>query len=60
MDALHRVLLASQTLAVHALIVDARDDTAAAFYRKYGFIPFASDARQLMLPLATLRQLLTG
>lgn len=58
MDALHRVLLASQTLAVHAMIVDARDDAAAAFYRKYDFIPFADNERQLMLPLATLRQLL--
>src|SRR3546814_10637392 len=28
MDALDRVLLATQTLAVHAVIVDARDDTA--------------------------------
>lgn len=60
MDALHRVLLASQTLAVHAMIVDARDDAAAAFYRKYGFIPFADNERQLMLPMATLRQLLAG
>jgi GNAT superfamily N-acetyltransferase len=60
MDALHRVLLASQTLAVHVMIVDARDDAAAAFYRKYGFIPFADNVRQLMLPLATLRQLLTS
>jgi GNAT superfamily N-acetyltransferase len=60
MDALHRVLLASQTLAVHAVTVDARDDAAAAFYRKYGFIAFADNARQLVLPLATLRQLLTA
>lgn len=60
MDALHRVLLASQTLAVHAMIVDARDDAAASFYRKYGFIPFADDARRLMLPMATLRQLLAS
>ena len=59
MDALHRVLLASQTLAVHALIVDARDEVAAAFYRKYGFIHFADDARRLLLPMNTLRQLLT-
>lgn len=57
MDALHRVLLASQTLAVHAMIVDARDEAAAAFYRKYGFIPFADNERQLLLPMATLRQL---
>src|SRR5690349_22696637 len=32
MDALYRALLATQTLAVHAMIVDARDDAAAAFY----------------------------
>jgi GNAT superfamily N-acetyltransferase len=56
-DALQRVLLASQTLAVHAVIVDARDDAAYRFYRKYGFIPFADNDRQLLLPMATLRQL---
>ena len=60
MDAIHRVLLASQTLAVHAVTVDARDAAAAAFYRKYGFITFEDDARQLMLPMATLRQLVTS
>jgi GNAT superfamily N-acetyltransferase len=60
MDALNRVLLASQTLAVHAMIVDARDGAAAAFYRKYGFIPFADNQHQLMLPMATLRQLLVA
>jgi GNAT superfamily N-acetyltransferase len=60
MDALHRVWLASQTLAVHAMIVDARDDAAAAFYRKYGFIPFADHERQLLLPMTTLRQLLAS
>lgn len=60
MDALHRVLLASQTLAVHAMVVDARDDAAAGFYRKYGFIPFADNEHQLLLPMATLRQLLAG
>jgi GNAT superfamily N-acetyltransferase len=58
MDALHRVLLASQTLAVHAMVVEARDDAAAAFYGRYGFIPFADDVRRLVLPMATLRQLL--
>jgi GNAT superfamily N-acetyltransferase len=58
MDALHRVLLASQSLAVNALMVEARDDSAAAFYRKYGFIAMSDDARQLMLPMAMLRQLL--
>jgi ribosomal protein S18 acetylase RimI-like enzyme len=45
---------------VHAMIVDARDDAAVAFYRKYGFIPFADNQRQLLLPMATLRQLLAS
>ena len=58
MDALHRVLLASQTLAVHAVMVDAKNDVAAAFYRKYGFIALPDDGRQLLLPMTTLRQLL--
>ncbi|MGV6871236.1 hypothetical protein ACUSIJ_00880 [Pseudochelatococcus sp. B33] len=57
LDALHRVLLASQTIAVHALIVDARDETAAAFYQKYGFIPFAASGLRLFLPMATIRRL---
>lgn len=39
------------------MMVEARDDAAAAFYGKYGFIPFVDDVRHLMLPMATLRQL---
>ena len=58
MDALNRLLLASQTIAIHALVVEARDDAAAAFYRRYGFIPFSGSARRLILPLATLRKLI--
>lgn len=55
MDALNRLLLATQTLAVHALVVEAKDEAAAAFYRKYGFLPFTDSARQLFLPMATIR-----
>lgn len=57
MDALSRVLLATQSLAVHAMIVDARDEAAEAFYRKFGFIPFAGAGRRLFLPMATIRSL---
>jgi GNAT superfamily N-acetyltransferase len=58
MDALNRTLLATQTLAVHAMIVDARDDDAAAFYRKFGFIPFSGEERRrLFLPMGTIRKL---
>jgi len=58
MDALNRILLATQMLAVHALMVDAKDNAAANFYRKYGFIPFVSDERRLFLPMATIRTLI--
>ena len=57
LDAIHRVQRASEALAVHALVVDAKHDRAAAFYRRYGFIPFATDPRRLFLPLATAAKL---
>lgn len=60
MDALDRVLRASTTLAVHAIVVDARDETAAAFYRKYGFVPFPATDRRLFLPMGTVRQLISS
>ena len=56
MDAMHRTLLATQVMAVHAMIVDAKDISAANFYRKYGFIPFPNNAQRLFLPMATIRQ----
>jgi uncharacterized protein (DUF1778 family) len=56
-DALNRVLLATQTLAVHALVVDAKDEAAAGFYRKYGFVAFPSEGQRLFLPMATVRRL---
>jgi ribosomal protein S18 acetylase RimI-like enzyme len=38
-------------IAVVALIVDAKDDRAEAFYAHHGFVPFGGQPRQLMLPL---------
>lgn len=43
-------------LIAFALVVDAKDAPAAAFYRHHGFVPFGSQARQLVLPLATFAQ----
>jgi GNAT superfamily N-acetyltransferase len=41
-------------LAAFALVVDAKDEPAEAFYQHHGFVPLASSAsRQLVLPLAT-------
>lgn len=40
-----------ETLGVRLLVVDAKDDRAAAFYRSFGFRPTAEAARTLYLPL---------
>lgn len=60
MDAMTRVHSASQTIAVQALVVEARDNSAVAFYRKFGFGEFVDDRWRLFLPMATIRRLLAG
>ena len=56
-DALRRVLLSPP--AVFALLVDAKDDQAAAFYRHHGFVPLSNynESRTLFLPVATAEKL---
>jgi GNAT superfamily N-acetyltransferase len=44
--------------AVFALLVDAKNDQAVAFYKRYGFRPLASLPRTLFLPMATAEKLL--
>jgi predicted GNAT family N-acyltransferase len=57
MDALRRALEASREVASVAVVVDAKDDATVAFYRRYAFIPFASDPRKLFLPMGTIERL---
>jgi ribosomal protein S18 acetylase RimI-like enzyme len=45
-------------IAVYALVVDAKGDEAAAFYRHHGFSAFASNPLQLVAPIETFRRLL--
>jgi ribosomal protein S18 acetylase RimI-like enzyme len=54
-DALSRSM--GSEIAGVALMVDAKDDRAVAFYLHHGFIPFADQPRTLFLPLATGRSL---
>ena len=49
-DAMRRVLGAVRTLAVFAIVVEARDEKAAAFYRDFGFKPFPSRPLRLFIP----------
>ena len=55
-DALTRCCNAD--IAAYALVVDAKDDTAAAFYRHHGFLALPEQGLTLFLPLATARSLL--
>ena len=51
--AVERCLQARQQVASYALIVDAKDDKAAAFYLKYGFTACTSAPLTLYLPLGS-------
>lgn len=46
-------------IAVFALVVDAKGDEAATFYRHHGFTAFVSNSLQLIAPIATFRKLLS-
>lgn len=52
-DALERAIRSE--IAAYALMVDAKDDTAATFYRHHGFIPLPDTPLTLFLPLATVQ-----
>lgn len=57
-DAIARVLDASRSLAIFAIVVDAKDENAQSFYESLGFRPQVTRPRRLFLPLATARLLL--
>jgi hypothetical protein len=45
---------AGEAVAVHALVVDAKNDRAKAFYERYGFVAFVDAPNRLYLPLYTV------
>lgn len=49
-DAIHRT--ATSDIAAVAVVVDAKDDLAVAFYQHYGFTPFESAPQVLFLPIS--------
>ena len=56
MNAVHRTV--QDAAAAFALLVDARNDQAAAFYQRYGFRPIVSKPRILLLPLVRAQKAL--
>lgn len=59
MNALDKSLTATRDVASWAVFVEAIDDGAATFYRKYGFIELPEDKHQLFLPMTTIAELFT-
>jgi len=48
-DAVRRIVGAGRSVAVFAIVVDAKDEHAADFYRGFGFRPFPSRPERLFL-----------
>ena len=49
-DACRKVAGASTVLAVAGIVVDAKDERAAGFYRHFGFAPLPGRSERLFLP----------
>lgn len=54
MDALARISAQATAIGIYAVIVEAIDDKAVGFYRRYGFEAFPGDRRRLFLPMVSI------
>ena len=55
LDALERTLQVADIVGVRALLVHAKDESAAAFYRHFGFVPSPTDSRHLFTLIKDIR-----
>lgn len=56
-DALINILDVSKMIGTFAVIVDAKNDNAKAFYKHYGFIELHDSELTLFLPISTIKGL---
>lgn len=56
--ALRQIVDTSNRLGIYAIVVDAKHEKAAKFYRNYGFQPFPTRPLRLFMPTATVRKAL--
>lgn len=56
LNAMERSVAISENAGVVGLFVDAKNDAAAGYYIKYGFIPTENDPLVLFLTMASIRQ----
>lgn len=54
-DAFTNVLSIADKMGVFAVIVDAKNDNAKAFYQNYGFIELQNSSLSLFLPISTIK-----
>jgi GNAT superfamily N-acetyltransferase len=57
-DAFDRCLRVAQEIAFRAIEVEAIDESASAFYAKYGFRPFPSNPLHLAIAMETVEEAL--
>ncbi len=58
LDALCRSLTHADQIAAMAVVVDAKDEAAAGFYRHYGFLTLQTQPSRLFVPMGTVARLL--
>ena len=57
MDVFSRIMQASHKIAIHAILADAKDEKAKAFYERYGFRSFVSHSLKRFISMTTVEQL---
>lgn len=58
--AFRRTLEIADLTGLWALTLDAVDDEAVAYYKRFDFRPFLEGSREMYLPLGTIRQVFEG
>jgi predicted GNAT family N-acyltransferase len=54
-DAIQRIVRVSAEIGVALIVVYAKDNQAAAFYRHFGFVPFPDQPMRLAMSVATAK-----
>lgn len=57
MDALRKAMVATSVVASVAVVVEAKDEKAVNFYKRYGFIEMPDHPDRLFIPMVTVRKL---
>lgn len=59
-DALRRCLESTSRTAAMAVVVDAKDEQACSFYKRYQFIGFPDQLNKLFLTMTAIAKMFTG